>query len=251
MNPRISIVCPAIRVDNWQGVYDSICGSTSIPFELILISPYDLPVSLKGRNNVKHIVDWGNPVRCSNIGLQHCDGELITVTADDGQFLPDMLDKAIESFDAMPPHPKNVLVAKYYEHDWTLQPESYYLLNLAYPRTPNTYDDWLIFNLVITKTAYLKQLGGWDARFETPAFAHADMAIRAQRDDCITKLYGNPLIFCQHGQPDHGPIERGHVDHDDPLYRSIHNDPNDIGRINIDINNWQQAPARWTRRFGE
>src|SRR5579859_3814934 len=199
MKPKISIICPGIRITNWQGVYDSICTSTSRPFELIIIGPYPLPEVLQQKTNIKYIKDFGSPVRCSNIGLALCEGELLTWNADDGTFLPGMIDKAIDAFDSMPPHPKNVLITKYMEGTQVLQPESYFKLCNAYPKTPLISDDWWIFNLVITKTSYFQSLGGWDSEYETLAVSHADLAVRAQRDACVIQVFHDPIVFNTHG----------------------------------------------------
>lgn len=250
MKYKLSIIAPAIRVDNWQGMYDSICASTTQPFELILVGPYAPLPSLHSKTNIKYIKDFGSPIRCSNIGLQFCEGELITWNADDGTFIPGMIDKAIAAFEAMPPNPKNVLITKYMEGTPVLQPDSYFKLCNAYPRVKYAEENWWIFNLVITKTKYFQDLGGWDSAFETLAVGHADLAVRAQRDGCITKTFEEPIVFNTHGHADHGPVERGHVDNDIPLYCRIHNDPNYISRIQIDINNWKDAPRSWARRFG-
>lgn len=250
MKYKLSIIAPAIRVDNWQEMYDSICSSTNELFELILIGPYAPRPNLHSKKNIKYIKDFGSPIRCSNIGLKLCEGELVTWNADDGKFLPGMIDKAIASFEAMKPHPKNVLITKYMEGTPVLQPDSYFKLCNAYPKVLNAEDHWWIFNLVITKTKYFQDLGGWDANFETLAVGHADMAIRAQRDNCVIKVFEEPIVFNTHGHADHTPVERGHVDHDIPLYCRIHNDPNSVNRIEIDMDNWQNAPRSWSRRFG-
>lgn len=250
MKPRLSIVVPGIRVGNWQQMYDSIRASCSRPFEVIIIGPYALPESLQNLRNVKYVKDFGSPVRCSNIGLALAEGELLTWNADDGVFLPGMIDRAIDAYDAMPANLNNVLVVKYMEGERVLQPESYFKLANAYPRTPYIHEDWWIFNLVITKTDYFRYLGGWDSAYETLALSHADLAVRAQRDNCTIQVFNEPIVYNAHGHPDHTPVERGHVDADEPLYRRIYSDPAQLDRVVVDINSWKHAPSVWTRRFG-
>ena len=249
MKPRISIICPGIRVGNWQSLYDSICASTSRPFELIIIGPYALPEVLQNKVNVKYIKDYGSPVRCLNMGFALCEGDLLLWSADDGSFLPGMIDKAIDAFESMEPNFKNVLITKYMEGERILQPESYFKLCNAYPRTPFISEDWWIFNLIITNSSYFNHLGGLDSEYETLAVSHADLAVRAQRDQCVIKVFPDPIVYHAHGHPDHTPIERGHVDHDEPLYRNRYSDPNMLNHIHIDINGWKKAPSVWTRRF--
>lgn len=248
---KLSVICPSIRTDNLPSMYDSVCESTSRPFELIVVSPYPLPEQLKNKSNVKLIKDFGNPVRCSNLGLMFCEGELLTWNADDGTFLPGMIDKAIDAYEEMPANVKNVLITKYMEGTPVLQPESYFKLTNAYPKTPYIDTNWWIFNLVITRTEYFQNLGGWDCAYETLAVAHADMAVRAQRDGCITKVFHDPIVFNTHGHSDHRPIEDAHNQNDIPLYTRVYSDPNCVHRRNIGPDNWKNSPRFWRRRFGE
>lgn len=249
MKTKLSIIVPGIRIDRWEAVYRSIQASTTRPWEIIIISPYALPNPLYGLGNVKYIRDYGHPVRCSNMGLLLAEGELLTWNADDGNFLPGMIDKAVDALEGMPSNPKNVLVCKYQEGPPVTQPDSYYRLCNAYPKSPYAPEDWWIFNLVITKTDYFKQLGGWDSSFETLAISHADMAMRGQRDGCITQLFPEAIVHNSHGHADHRLVEIAHGGHDDPLYREIYGNESCLTRTNIDINNWMSAPTIWTRRF--
>jgi hypothetical protein len=183
------------------------------------------------------------------MGLLLAEGELMIFSADDGTFFPGMVDRAIDAFESMPPNPKNVLICKYQEGQYITQPDSYHKLCNAYPKSPYAPDDWWIFNVILSKTSYVKQLGGLDSIFETPAFSHADMAMRGQRDGCVTQLLPEPIVHHGHGHSDHRPIELGHAQHDEPLFREIYNNENCLTRTNIDINNWMNAPTIWARRF--
>lgn len=248
---KLSIIIPGIRTNRWEEVHDSIHNSTTKPFEVIFVGPYALPASLQTLKNVKYVKDFGSPVRCSNIGLSLCEGDLMTWDADDGNFFGHgCLDTVIDFFDALPSDPKNVLVCKYQEGSRVTQPDSYYKIDNAYPLVDNVKGkDWWIMNLVVTKTKYFMDLGGWDCRFQTLAFAHADMSIRAHQDNALITMYNEAFVFCQHGHTDHKPIEDAHFTDDMPLYQAIHNDPSTINR-KVDITNWRNAPSVWTRRFG-
>lgn len=250
MKPEISIVIPAIRTNTWASIYNSIKSSTHRNFELILVGPYSLPAELNEFRNIKHIRDFGSPVRCFNLGLLLCEAETLTYIADDGVFLPGMLDQAFDAFHSMPQNPKNALILKYTEGSHETQPDIYYNLRYAYPKVAAAQENWWIYNLTIMKTEYMKYLGGCDSQFETMALSHADLSIRAQRDGSQTMLFPHAIVHNTHGHADHTPIERGHVDHDEPLYISIHNNPDFNNRNAIDLNNWRNAPSVWTRRFG-
>jgi hypothetical protein len=47
---------------------------------------------------------------------------------------------------------------------------------------------------------------------------------------------------------DHGPIS-GAFEHDEPFFNKMYSDPQSTGRAKIDINNWKDAEAKWSRRF--
>src|SRR3990167_9472224 len=94
--PELSIICPSIRPQNLDAIYDSILLSTKREFELIIAGPYPLTQKLQGQNNVKYVKDFGSPVRASNIAALLCEGKLFFHTADDALFLPEALDKNIE-----------------------------------------------------------------------------------------------------------------------------------------------------------
>lgn len=244
---KLSIILPGIRTNGWAPAYHST--NINVPFEFIIVSPYPLPSELNFEN-VKHVQDYGSPVRCANIGLSLCEGEIVTWMADDAIYLPGMLQKTVDMLTAMPDNLKNVVLFSYSEGSPNLNDISYYKLCNAYPRVRHVQDHWWIFNATVMKTEYLRQLGGWDSQFETPALSHADLAVRAQKDGCVTYFLHEIVAHVTHGHPDHKPIEHGHVQHDVPLYVAIHNDPNNDGRINIDVNNWKNSPAVWSRRFG-
>jgi hypothetical protein len=69
-NIDVSILIPAIRVNNWERMYQTILDACKEhTFELVLVSPFDLPESLKSKTNIKLIKDYGSPTRAAQIGL--------------------------------------------------------------------------------------------------------------------------------------------------------------------------------------
>lgn len=64
--PKLSVILPGIRSHNWGKFYKSVGRSFSDAFEIIIVSPYDLPSELSGYGNIKHIIDYG-----SQIGRAH------------------------------------------------------------------------------------------------------------------------------------------------------------------------------------
>ena len=95
--------------------------------------------------------------------------------------------------------------------------------------------------------------GGWDCNFEVCPMAYCDLAVRMQRAGCKFILQNEIMFKCSHTPGvagDHGPIYYAQVTHDEPLYKSIYNNPDCGNRIFIDINNYKNIPDIWQRRFG-
>lgn len=261
--PEISLILPAIRRENWDKVYDSIQSSTKRNFELVICGPYPLTDRLQNSPNVKYVKDYGSPSRASNIAAELCEGKLITWIGDDALLLPEALDKNIdllysmESINTDQNNYKNVVVAKYYEgksgSHKPLQPDEYFKINGAdCTKSQFISNDWWIFNVAIMYSQFFEELGGWDCNFEHLAMANIDIAVRSQFLGANVKMSDHPLLDCDHGQSDHGPIEIGQITHDEPLFQSRYRNPNWVNNeMKLDIKNWKNAPSIWTRRFKE
>lgn len=48
-----------------------------------------------------------------------------------------------------------------------------------------------------------------------------------------------------------GPIHFAQTENDEPLYSKIWNDPESCDRVCLEMNNWEQTPEIWNRRFNE
>ena len=133
MKPEISIILPAIRVENWDKLYDSIMMSTSRRFELIICGPYALTKKLQDLTNVKYVKDFGCPTRASAIASLLAEGKLITWVTDDAILVRDSLDTAINLLYSMGEDYKNVIISKYLEGQMgqqkTHQPDWYFKIN--------------------------------------------------------------------------------------------------------------------------
>tara|TARA_R110001599_G_scaffold334502_2_gene550864 strand:- start:90 stop:884 length:795 start_codon:yes stop_codon:yes gene_type:complete len=260
MKPEISIILPAIRVENWDALYDSICLSTSRKFELIICGPYALTEKLQSLTNVKYVKDFGSPTRASAIASLLAEGKLITWVTDDAIMIKDSLDMAINLLYSMGDNYKNVIISKYLEgqtgRQKTHQPDYYFKINGRPGFRPCSYsphisDDWWIFNTAIMYRQFFEELGGLDCNFEHAAMADTDFAIRAQVADANVKMTQVLMYDCDHGQADHKPIEIAQVQFDEPRLQTKYRDPEWKEKIetNININNWKDFPIVWERRF--
>ena len=259
--PELSIIMPGIRPDNWDRAYESACKASKADFELIIISPYPLTKLLQGRSNVKYIKDFGSPTRATCMGSLLAEGKYIFPTmADDAVFIPDSIDKNLEILKLMGDEIKNVVVCKYSEsqgfsHPERYQPDDYYKLVNAYPVDKQSCpEDWWIFNACFLHSKYFYQLGGYDASFEVAAMTHADLAMRAQMDGAIVKMSAFPILHCDHipSGGDHTPIEIAQINFDTPKFKEKYGKPTiDRSLKTIELMNWKDSEAVWSRRFEE
>ena len=241
----ISIIIPSIRYENWLRVLDSVYSScTKYPFEIIFVGPDCLVMPVDGFK-VRHIKSFASPNTCQQLGLLEAKYDITTHFADDCVFKPGMLDKCIDTLVQEQDNKEHVVLTKYTEGGDTLQNDDYYKLTKAYPKARYIDDSWWIFNSAFFWRTYLIYLGGWDCIFDVPCVAHADLAVRAQRDGCKISFVKESLCHCDHGQNDHMPIEISHGYKDAPIYKELHD--NDPDRIRIPLDNWKLAPEVWRR----
>lgn len=245
---KISIIVPSIRLDNWNRLYDTISKSCSrYDFELILIGPKNKEDFVK--DNVVFIQSRMSPNACQQLGLLSATGDIVTWASDDCIFVEGMIDKYIDQI-LTDRDKKHVVVGKYTEGVDSPESnclfDSYYQLNASYPNCSSIPDHWVHFNTAIMYMDYFLELGGFECRFQVPAFAFADIAVRAQRDGAKITFVQDKLLHCEHGQPDHMPIEIAHVYEDTPLYRYLHN--NEPERVRIPLDNWKSQPEIWNKR---
>ena len=250
----LSICLAAIRKDNWNKLYESILTSIGpYTFELIFCGPHaELPDELKGISDIKCIVDFGAPTRAQQIACIAAKGEYMYYAADDGVFMPGKLKKCLDILKAEQSS-KKVLVTHYDEGG--KNGLASYSCNFHEPvRSPYYPDSYLVFNSVFFQTDYFKEIGGLDCRFEVCPLAFVDLGVRCHRDGIKVLLLEEVVLSCTHmpdTSGDHAPVHYAQLGHDAPLYKQIYLNPNCVGRIYIDLENWVNAPDRWLRRFGK
>lgn len=248
---KLSIFLAGIRTPGWAALCESVSRSTALDdYELIIVSPYDLPPELHGDPHVRLVKDAGCPARCYQLGLLASKGEYIVWAGDDGTFSPTMaIDKGLES---IPKHKKGVVAFKYSEgHDeqngdawWRL---GYHSMLHSREHIPNHY--FLVMSGMMHRE-YLLELGGWDCGFEHSALSSVDLSIRMQRDgaEVILGEKIQDLALQRGSRGDHGPIKQAHA-HDKGVFGATYTSPDSLGRIRIDVNSWKQAEVVWSRRF--
>jgi hypothetical protein len=257
---KLSMLLSGIRTQNWHNLYKSIAHSyTNDDWELVIVSPYELPKELRKYDNIQWRQDWGSPCRCQQIALTMAQGEYINWASDDGVFTPNSHDIAFEllPFPVFDSDYKNIIVGKYTEGDnYTpdMLNDCYYELNY-HDGSKCKYlpEHTPLINLGLVSRKLLIEMGGWDAsRFEALPIAYNDFAVRARNKECNFIHQKEIMFTCSHTpgtSGDHGPVHTAQVFHDDPIFKMIYSRPEGQQRINIPLDNWENAPDVWARRF--
>lgn len=251
----LSLCLAGIRPHFWKGVYNSAIASCKRhSFELVIISPYDLPDELKEFSNVKHVKEWGPPVRASQIGTIHCEGKWLTFPCDDGLLLEDACDLTLDFANAIAA-PKDGIIIRYRE-GFDMQGRSWddnFWYARSHVSSPYIGHDWKIAPIPMMTLEYYRHLGGVDCTaFECMAFATHDLCYRLQRDGGVFHLSPVEVINADnYGDvgKDHAPIHYGQTTHDQPEFNRMYASPAVQGRICIDFNTWKAAPEVWSRRW--
>ncbi len=255
---KLSIIMPGVRVQNWLEVYESIPNATTLPkeeYELVIVSPYDLPSELQNIDNVRLIKDKGCPTRCHQLGLLYSKGEFVIWGADDGVMLRGLaLDKA---FAVISQDEKDIVSLRYGEDHKAAKLEklSWWHMknNKLLRRLKHVSNNYLLIMIALIRRSYLMEIGGWDCRFEQPGVSCVDLAVRLQnggaRPILGEKLWHFRTMPGEEGGSQKPVIEASRLN-DIPLLTSTYNHKSSIGRFMIDFDNWKQAPEVWSRRFG-
>ena len=249
---NLCVVVPGIRKANWFVLYDSIKKSYSGEWELYIIGPYEPDFK---RNNLRWIKSYRTPVQCCQEGVFQTKAKYITFGADDGKFLPDALDKIMEI--AEKKQYKDVTIGKYVESDseasWKhMTDPNYYRTNFHDGLRANIPDHYLQMMQGILTTRAFVEIGGFDCRFETGAYAHIDLSIRMQNDGSNFQVVDIVVFTCSWDpglKGDHAPIHLGTMENDQPLYDKLYKEMDNSDRTVIGYDNWKEQPEIWKRRF--
>ena len=255
MKYDLSLLIPAIRTPNWPALYESIghaCKKYS--WQLVLVSPFDLPEELQDKENIKLVKSLGNVTRCVHIGVPKCDSDLFFLTVDDCTFAEDSIDMAMDKFketcgtkDAM---------AMMYGEGGNLMDERYWYV--SYPpngdlHLPGIDRNWKIANQCIMYCDYFVELGGLDCRFEYLDKPIHDFMFRLQRAGGKIEMSPKHSCIATHfpnTTGDHAPIHHAQLGHDTPIFVAMYSTPSIYeNRIHIDFNNYLECDKVWTRRF--
>lgn len=250
----LSIVVPAIRTTRWEAFYDSILKSCKkYSWQLIFISPFDLPDNLKNKLNIKLIKDTGNVSRCTQRGVLESKGDLIYIGTDDCLMCENALDLAIDQFKKQCSH-KDVMGMLYKESGVINGPENWIAGKhdaLKIPGIPKHYN---MTPQPLMKRDYFIEMGGLDClNFQYSNCALNDLMFRIQHDGgkiyfsptCVNVAFAFPNL-----SGDHRPVHRAEINHDGPNLIKLYREPDALlKRGKIDFDNWKQTSEIWELRF--
>lgn len=257
MIPQISLIIPSIRPEMYQNVYNSFCACWHGTFEIIFVSPYDLPaLNTVPRGEVVNIKDFGSPSRALQIGLLIATADWLSFATDDCTFDTDTLNQAWKTLAKKKFDYKTVIVCKYTESDnwskWMMTPWYYHAWFHGDFRHPNIPVHFKLYMNGLISKQIMREIGGFDTRFETMAYTYNDLSMRLQFYGCKFIIEKNRLDHCT-WQPkessDHGPVHKAVMDHDAPLFRGVYWAKKFKPVITIPLDNYKQAGEKWNRRF--
>lgn len=248
----LGILIPAIRTYRWEPLYESLkiaCKDNS--FQVVFVSPFDLPSFFDDIENVKLIKEYGSVSRAIQKGMLEVDSNLVFSTVDDCIFMEDSLDCGIEQYKDECGY-KDVMNMRYSENG-DIQPKEYYAAWYNDTlRLPGISEDWQVAPQFIMNRNYFIELGGFDCRWEYSNEPQNDLMFRLQKDGGTIKhsdVYACVADWYQGEAGDHETIHMAQILHDYPILREIYMQKND--RIHIDYDNWKNTPEVWERRFHE
>lgn len=250
--PDISIIVVGSRWQNWLNLYKSVLSSTKRTFEIVFGGPIPLPPELMNFINVKYIRDVGCPSRVMNMCAEIAEGKLVTWTSDNGFYLPNALDLAIDCF-YKSKQKKNVTVCKHTDSTH-MDPDEYYKISYHTDEMDilKVSEDFYLLNKPIMLNKYFKEFGGMNCDFETIPIAAVDFSIRCQTLGAKTNFFNLVPIFMHNQQQSSNEdicTQHAVVEYDEPLFRHIYKDKEIIeANLNIKLDNWKESPNVWERR---
>jgi len=246
----ITFLIPGIRTNRWKALYDSLhLACKNYKWELLFISPFELPDELKDKDDVRLIRDRGQVSRCVQIGVPEVKSELFYIGMDDTVYVEDSFDAAIKKYDEYADE-STIMQCTYTEggykqenHYWSVAFHDAFKLD-------GINQLWKTATQPILHKDYFIELGGFDCRWEYMDKSMHDFMFRVQRD-------GGEIIYSPETvgvtdwwpdhQGDHGPVHDAEVLHDFPIFNEVWGEAND--RIKIEYDNWKDTPDIWKRRF--
>jgi hypothetical protein len=255
---NVSIISPAIRKEKWMDFYLGMAQAIGkYSFEWILTGPIEPDKELLNKPNVKHVKDYGHPTRCTQIASIVAEGELLGWESDDGIFIENGLELAVDMW-YQSGNPKNQVILKYLEGPHPNMPDmtasglgywhAWFHDGLKFAGIPKHY---MCAGLGMLQTEYFRKLGGFDCRFENINMCCHDLSFRIQHDGGQLLLPPKHIMWNEWSSENGGIIVDAYNEQDFPLFKRLYNQSDILThRIYLDYNNWMyNSSPVWARRF--
>jgi len=269
MKKDLSIILPSIRPKNLKKWYDSACSACKkYTWEVIIISPYDLPNELDKIENIKFVKSYANPTVCKQMAALFACGEYILIAADDTIYFSNSIDNMVDlwkennlgKFDSVNcryregcldaitlepiQNPKPEFPLEY----WTAHHHS--SLRLSY-----IDKNWKISLLPLLLRDTFYELGGLETiGYEYSALPILELNFRMQKLGGKILDSINEVCWVSHSPGitlDHAPVHFAMEQNDLKLFTSRFSRDiiNDI--LFLNYNSWRENLNVWERRFGD
>lgn len=251
----LSIIVPSIRPEEWdrltQEINESLtCGKVTLAHEIIFVGPY--PPAVKLGTNCLYIESFRSPAACLQQGADIASGTKICWLPDDIKIMPEVLAVCVYQF--LQYDKTDGLILLYSEgenftgqqHVWN----DYWAARTHEGlRFKHVNHGFMIAPVFMYDTAYFKELGGLDCRFEHINLNTADLAFRLQMAG--GSMYRScARVFAANWDPNpNRVVQKAYEENDLPLFKQIW-DADVLDRpVKIDFDNWQATDEKWARRF--
>lgn len=256
MIPQISLVIPAIRPELYQGVYDSFLNTWHGTFEIIFVSPYDMPpLKLNPRGEIQWIRDYGCPSRALQIGWIKARAQWVSFGTDDATYDPNTMNRAWEIIRDTGFDYKTFVTCPYTESDhwskWMLTPFYYLAWFHSGVRHWNIPPTTVLYMYGLISKQLLQEIGGFDTKYESMALTYVDLSLRMKFHGCKGIIGKERICHCvwqDREKSDHSPVHHACVDHDIPLLKGIYFDRKFKPVVKIDVENYKWSAEKWPRR---
>ena len=257
---NLSVISPATRKENWMNFYLGMSEAIGkYSFEWIIAGPIEPEPELLNKPNVKYVKDYGHPTRCTQIASLIAEGELIAWESDDGTFIEDGLELAVQLWYGTN-NPKAQIILKYLEGPSPNMPDmtasglgywhAWFHDDLKKESIPKHY---MIAPIGMLSLDYFKNMGGFDCRFENINMCCIDLSFRIQHDGGNLYLPPKHTMWNTWSSGAGGIIVEAYFDHDKPLFDNIYKDDQILEtRRYLDYYNWlYNTEPVWSRRFDQ
>jgi hypothetical protein len=247
---KLSVFMPTIRTHLHQVWYDSLEASCNRhDFEVVMCGPFQPPDSILSKTNVTWIKSFASPTVCAQLALLQCKGDYVFHTVDDSLFIPNVISNELDNIE------NNTIVGMRYRegqsHSGNVLPDMYWYASNAYPRWNGVDPSWGICVHFLMSIGLCGEVGGFDCKYDYLNHATHDLLFRLQKRDHVSYRISKSEISSADWQPnitgDHAPIHNAQIGHDEPIFASDWQTPNNRGVI--DLMNYESYPEVWKTRF--